>query len=224
MKKSPNWKNKIMIPKIIPAILVSTFDEFKNQITRITGLFDLAQIDIMDGEFVPNKSFEEIDQINEIDNLPDLELHLMVKHPLTELEKWTTIKNIKKIIFHIESNDNPKQVINFARGKCWQVGIAVNPETPLIKIESYLEKIDEVLFMTVNPGKQGSPFLPEIGEKIKEFAEFNPRPLIAVDGGINENNIAMVKSWGTEIFCVGSYLTMAEDIKIARDKLLKLTI
>lgn len=213
-----------MTPKIIPAILVPTFEQFKEQINRLEGIFDLAQIDVMDGEFVPSKSFEEIEKINEIENLPDLELHLMVKYPLAELEKWTNIKNIKKIIFHIESDNDPGQIINFARGKCWQVGIAINPETPIKKIMPYLEKINQILFLTVNPGKQGSPFLPEVGEKIKEFAKLDPRPLIAVDGGINAGNITEIKSWGVEIFCVGSYLTMADDIKIARDKLLKLTI
>lgn len=224
MKKYLNWKNNFMNPQIIPAILVPTFEQFKEQINRLTKIFDLAQIDVMDGEFVPNKSFDEIEKINEMKNLPDLELHLMVKRPLTEMEKWTDIKNIKKIIFHIESDDDPNQTINFARGKCWQVGIAINPETPIKKIMPYLEKINEVLFLTVNPGKQGSPFLPEVGEKIKEFAKLNPRPLIAVDGGINAGNIAEVKSWGVEIFCVGSYLTMANDIKIARDKLIKISI
>lgn len=213
-----------MNSQVIPAILVPTFEQFKEQINRLREFFDLVQIDVMDGEFVPNKSFEEIDKINEIKNLPDLELHLMVKHPLRELEKWDRIKNIKKIIFHIESSDNPNEIINFARGKCWQVGIAINPETTIDKIVPYLQKINEVLFLTVNPGKQGSAFLPEVGEKIKEFAKLNHRPLIAVDGGINENNITEVKTWGAEIFCVGSYLTMAEDIKIARDKLIKLTI
>jgi len=211
-----------MNAKIIPAILVPTFDQFKIQINRLAGLFELVQIDVMDGEFVPNKSFEEIEKITEIKKLPDLELHLMVKHPMAELEKWAEIKNIKKIIFHIESDENPSQTINFARGKCWQTGIAINPETTIKKIMPYLPMVNEVLFLTVNPGKQGSPFLPEVGEKIKEFAKLDPRPLIAVDGGINESNIAEVKSWGAEIFCVGSYLTMAEDIKIARDKLLKL--
>lgn len=211
-----------MKAKIIPAILVSTFEQFKEQINRLEGIFDLAQIDVMDGEFVPNKSFEEIEKINKIKNLPDLELHLMVKHPLAEMEKWTEIKNIKKIVFHIESDDDPDQTINFARGKCWQVGMAINPETPIDTILTYLPKINEILFMTVNPGKQGSPFLPEVGEKIKEFTKLNPRPLIAVDGGINENNIAEVKSWGAEIFCIGSYLTLADNIKIAQDKLIKI--
>ena len=67
--------NHTNMPVIIPAVLTNSFEEFKKQITLLSPIFDLIQIDIMDGEFVDNKSFEDTDRINEIENLPDLELH-----------------------------------------------------------------------------------------------------------------------------------------------------
>ena len=211
--------NHTNMPVIIPAVLTNSFEEFKKQITLLSPIFDLIQIDIMDGEFVDNKSFEDTDRINEIENLPDLELHLMVNHPLAEMEKWTNVKNIKKIIFHLESLDDPLSVIDAIHGRCSQTGIALNPETPLENVLPYLDRVNEVLFMTVHPGHQGAVFVPEVKNKILDFTKLENRPLCAVDGGINEKNIAEVKSWGVEIFCIGSVLTKAEDIGKTRKNL-----
>ena len=202
-----------MQPMIIPAILVPTFDQFAEQAARLAPFFKLVQIDVMDGEFVDNKSFEDIEKINELPNLSDLELHLMVKRPLDEIAKWKEIKNIKKIIFHVESDDDPNAVCDAIGGICSQAGIALNPETPLSAVIPYLDRVNEVLFLTANPGRQGNPFLPEVGEKIKELAAIPNHPLIGVDGGINERNITEVKSWGAEIFCIGRLLSMANDVK-----------
>jgi ribulose-phosphate 3-epimerase len=203
------------MPLIVPAILTSNFNEFKEQIARVSPFFSLVQIDVMDGEFVANKSFEEIDRINEIPNLPDLELHFMVKHPLEELKKWESVKNIRKIIFQIESADDPLQTLGAISGRCSQGGIAVNPETPLKAVEPYLDRTNEILFMTVHPGKQGAEFLPEVGKKIRDLSARPNRPLIAVDGGITAKNIAEVGSWGVDIFCVGSASTMSNNIETA---------
>jgi ribulose-phosphate 3-epimerase len=204
-----------MKPIIVPAILVKTFEEFSSQIQKLAPFFKLVQIDVMDGEFVDNRSFDDIEKINELPNLPDLELHLMVKHPLVEIAKWKSVKNIKKIIFHIESDDDPSAVCDAIGGICAQAGIALNPETPLSAVLPFLDRVNEVLFLTVNPGRQGNPFLPEVGEKIKELAVVPNHPLIGVDGGINETNIAEVKSWGAEIFCIGSLLTRSDNIPAA---------
>lgn len=206
---------------IVPAILTDDFDEFKKQVGRLENIFDLIQIDVADGKFVSGKTFDEIEKIKDLKTPAEFEIHLMVAEPLTEMEKWTEIKNVKRVIFHIEAGD-PTQAINFARGKCWQVGLALNPETPLAANEPYYNKIDEVLFLTVHPGKQGAVFLPEVGEKIRQFSALKNRPLCAVDGGINADNIAEVKSWGAEIFCLGSAITRAENPKKAREQLLKL--
>ncbi|MFA7653940.1 MAG: ribulose-phosphate 3-epimerase [Candidatus Magasanikbacteria bacterium] len=226
--------------RIIPSILVPTFSEFERQARRLEGIFELAQIDVMDGQFVTSKSFDEIEKINELRLRLNFELHLMVAHPIDELEKWYEVKNIKRVIFHIESQDNPQEIIARIRGKCWDAGIAINPKTPLEKIEPYINLVDMVLFMTVYPGEQGAQFLPEVGEKIKKFINCHPRengdlpksvadsrfrgndkilPLIAVDGGINADNIALVKSWGVEVFGVGSAISKTKDIKKTLEEL-----
>lgn len=211
--------------EIIPAILVPTYKELTKQLKKIQHLFAYVQLDIMDGEFVNNKSFNHEENTDLTDffnkNLTDniltanlkYELHLMVKNPLQEIAQWQNIKNVFRIIFHIEADDGPDEVINKIRGNCWQAGIALNPDTPLKKIMPYLDKISLVLFMTVHPGQQGAIFVRGVKNKIIEFAKIPNHPLVAVDGGINQDTIREVKSWGVDIFNVGSALMLNNNIK-----------
>lgn len=209
------------MPKIVPALLHENFEDFKNKLHQVESFVEYAQIDEMDGVFVPSKSFTEIDQINKLKSKLPLEIHLMAKHPLQELEKWSEVKNIFRVIFHIESADDPQEVINYLRGKCWQAGIAINPDTAISAIEKYLTKVDLILFMTVYPGRQGAPFVPKVLEKIKQLAQKPNHPLIAVDGAVNAGNIAELQQAGVEIFNVGSALTMAPDPQKAYNELVK---
>ncbi|MEK7212929.1 MAG: hypothetical protein AAB678_00630 [Patescibacteria group bacterium] len=215
-----------MKPEIIPAILTPRFEDFASQIKKLEPFSKLAQIDVMDGEFVAGSSFTDVEKINGLKTKLNFELHLMVKNPLQEMEKWMGVKNITRVIFHLEAAPNPQKIINTLRGKCAQVGLAVNPETPLTVLEPYYKLVDVVLFMTVHPGEQGAKFLPEVGDKIKEFNKLtknsNHRPLVAVDGGINKHNIAGVKSWGVDIFYVGSALTQAKNLKKSYEELIQL--
>jgi ribulose-phosphate 3-epimerase len=237
---------------IIPTLLVPTYSELQNQLKKVDPLFDYAQIDIMDGKLVDNKSFN----YNENKNLEKFfsekcvtklkfELHLMVKNPIEEIKKWENIKNIFRVIFHIECDDNPVKIIAKIKENGWQAGIALNPKTSLSKITPYLNSIDMVLFMTVIPGKQGSPFVEEVGKKVKELyqssqSQFSGRtknttssaltinwaggtlanpPLVAVDGGVNKKTIELIKSWGVNVANVGSALMGASNIKEAYNKL-----
>jgi ribulose-phosphate 3-epimerase len=216
--KSRLWKNN-MEKTIAPAILVKNFDDFAVQVKRLENIFDYAQIDVMDGEFVANTSFPDIEKINKLETNLKFELHLMVRHPLSEIAKWKEIKNIFRIIFHIESGDDPVETISAIRGQCGQVGIALNPETPLSAIEPYYKLVNLVMFMTVHPGRQGAPFVPSVRDKIIEFCGWPDRPLCAVDGGIKPDNIWQVSGWGVDIFNIGASLVMSPDIKKTYEEL-----
>jgi ribulose-phosphate 3-epimerase len=97
--------------------------------------------------------------------------------------------------------------------------LVINPDTPLYRAESYFSLLDVIQFMTVHPGRQGQDFIPEVGEKIRAFTKQEKRPLCAVDGAVNKNTIKVLKSWGVEIFNVGSALTKATDIQHAYTEL-----
>ncbi|MFA5062423.1 MAG: hypothetical protein WC526_04730 [Patescibacteria group bacterium] len=189
---------------IAPAILVSNFNDFEDQVKQLEGIFEYAQIDVMDGIFVTNKSFSEIEKINGLGSALKFELHLMTEHPLQEIKKWKGVKNVFRVIFHIEAKDDPTETIKTIQENGWQTGICLNPETPLTAIEPYYKLVDTILFMTVHPGKHGAPYLPEVSEKIKEYSGWPNRPKCAVDGGIDEKNMEELKSIGVEIFNIGS--------------------
>ena len=199
---------------IIPAILVKTFADFEAQAKKLS-FSPLIQIDIMDGEFVPGKSFDGMEKINDLNLFCEWELHLMVNRPLVELKKWVSVKNIKRIIFHIECEDNPQVVIQTIKNAGYEVGLAIKPETEIVDISPYLNQIDEVLFMTVHPGQQGAPFVPEVKEKIIAFKKLleskETELIVAVDGAVNKNNIQEIKNWGVNNFCVGSAISQATD-------------
>lgn len=208
-----------MYPLIIPAILVKNFKDFKRQTKSIAGLTPYAQIDVGDGAFVPTKTFLEREEINKLKIETPLELHLMVQNPIAEIEKWKEVKNIFRVVFHIESKIDHQRCLYAIRSQCWQAGIALNPKTPISSVKKYLPFVNLIQFMTVTPGRQGSDFIPEIKRKIKEFNKLKDKPLVSVDGGINKNNIAEVRSWGVDIFNVGSALTLVKNPKIALKEL-----
>jgi len=215
-----------IMPQIIPTLLCSTFEEFSTQVKQVEPLFSYAQIDVMDGKFVPSVSFSDVNQIAALSTSLKYELHLMVADPIAEIQKWKSIPNIFRAIFHMESSCDPTSAITAICELGWEVGIALNPDTPLTLAGAFYDLVDVVLFMTVNPGKQGQKFIPEVGEKIAQFTGLTSRPKCAVDGGINKYNIAQVTNYGAELLYVGSALmksggTMEEAYRELQEKMTK---
>lgn len=207
-------------PQIIPAILTSSFSDFALQAQRLSTISKLIQIDIMDGKFVAEKSFADLKKINNLELNNNWEFHLMVEHPAAALKNWAKIKNLKRVIFHIESKDDPQKVIACARQNKLSVGIAINPDTNIDTLIPYLKNIDLVLFMTVVPGKQGQKFIAKIGAKVKKLKKIAPpKLLLAVDGGLNDKTIPKARVWGIQVFDVGSAIAKSENPKETYKKL-----
>ncbi|HLC69509.1 MAG TPA: ribulose-phosphate 3-epimerase [Patescibacteria group bacterium] len=207
--------------QIVPAILVGNITELKDQCEKVKRLDpSYIQLDVMDGIFVNNRSFTERVELNEL-HLPfKLELHLMVSHPLQEIDSWKDVVGLKRIVFHAESKDNLKKVIEKIKSSGLEAGMAINPETDLSEIVDFCDIIDLVLFMTVHPGQQGQQFIQKVGERIQSFKTLIENrgkitPQLAVDGGIKPENVSIVKSWGIDIAYVGSALVGATDIQEA---------
>ena len=147
--------------KIIPAIIATNQEELNTRINKVKNNFSILQLDVMDGKFVPTHSLD-FDFI-----LPETncryEAHLMVSNPEEWIEKNHQIADV--ILVHIESTEEPEKIIDLVKNKGKKIGFVLNPETPIEKIKPYLDQIDEVLVMTVNPGYYGSKFLPEALDK-----------------------------------------------------------
>lgn len=212
-----------MTKTIILTILTVNFEEFKQQARNAAAFSDYLQIDVMDGQFVKNTSFTERAEINKLDLPLKYELHLMVTDPVKEMRTWQNVKNVFRVLFPVETQ-NPAESIAFARQAGWQVGLTLNPETPLSAAEPYLKNVDVIQFMTVHPGQQGAPFEKSVLEKIKLLAAQDNHPAIAVDGGVNPDTLMILKEAGVEIFNVGSFFTKAPDMMAAYLTLNKLLL
>lgn len=197
--------------QIIPSVLESDFAEFERQLKRMEPYFPYIQIDVMDGQFVKTRSFPEVDRVQRIDTSLKYELHLMVANPLEEMRKWQSNDKVFRVLFHAEAHD-PRGAFNFAKREGWEIGMVLNPETPLSAIDEFLPKLDAVQFMTIHPGRQGNPFIPEVLEKIKAFTTLTKRPLCLVDGAVNKDTIKSVRDAGADIACPGSAFTKADDV------------
>lgn len=188
---------------IIPSILVHSEEEFIKQVNAVQNNVDLIQIDIADGKFVPNTTWAEPQTIETYARM-SVELHLMVNDPLSTLEKWIDVKNIKRVFIHCESPKNVKRALEFAKINSWEKGLAINPDTDIEKIEPYLNLLDAVMFMGVNPGFQGQGFAHSVLNKIKDFKIKHPEIFVGLDGAVNFATLPEILAVGVDAVCPGS--------------------
>lgn len=192
--------------ELIPTILVQSKEEFEARVRKIESLAPMAQIDVIDGSWIPGETWADPDEISAIVTPLQYELHLMVAHPIEHLDAWTELPSLKRVFFHIETATQPKQVIEAIRFHGWEVGIVLNPETPVSAVHDFAPYVDEVMFMTVKPGKNGAAFEPEVLKKIEELSNESGHELIGVDGGVSESTLAQCIDAGAGRLRVGHAL------------------
>jgi ribulose-phosphate 3-epimerase len=171
---------------------------------------DYIHLDIMDGKFVNNKSFtvSEIKKFNDISK-KSFDVHLMVKNPIKYINDLALL-NVNTISFHYEAVKNLDEVINLIKNYGIKVGIAINPKTDINVLIPYLNMIDIVLVMSVEPGYSGQAFIESTYNKVEKLKELiinnNSKSLIEVDGGVNIENAPILKEKGTDIIVSASYI------------------
>ncbi len=204
--------------RIIPAIFAESEKEFLEKINKIKNLSAWAQIDVMDGKFVPKKSPNKPSLIKKFPRL-NFEIHLMVREPEKYIAKWAAA-GAKKIIFHIESQGDPEKLVKKIKKAGCGAGVAINPETDLEKIFPILEKVDVIMLMGNSPGKQGQKFQEKILKRAKQLRKLKPDIKLEVDAGVNEKTTPKIKKAGIETLVSGSYIfshsNPAEAIKILK--------
>ena len=162
---------------------------------------DMIHFDVMDGKFVSNQTKYE--------NLPILtkpiDIHLMVEDVYEYINKYLYL-NPTYITFHAEIKENIDDIISYIKSKNIKVGIAIKPNTKIEEVISYLDKIDLILVMTVEPGEGGQPFMKDMIPKINDLRKLQKKHnfKIEVDGGINKDTIKLCDA---DIYVVGSYIT-----------------
>jgi ribulose-phosphate 3-epimerase len=205
--------------EIVPAILVKTMDELKERVKEVESCVKRVQVDIMDGIFVPNKTIQPEDMSNFKTKLMK-EVHLMVDDNEKYVEDFLKL-GFDMIIVHVESCKNVKKIIKKVKDRGKKIALAINPPTPLSAIEHYLNDLDMVLIMSVNPGFSGQGFIPEVLTKIKELRKMKKDLDIEVDGGIKLGTTKLVAGAGANIIVSCSGIYSFEDKKKAVELLKK---
>jgi ribulose-phosphate 3-epimerase len=190
---------------IVPAIIAENQKTLDLMLSRLPQETSRVMLDVMDGSFVPSHSLDFDFQV------PDkwkYEAHLMISNPIESVIELAS--KVEIIIFHIESVNNPSELIEVIKSKELESYIAINPETPVDSIKPYVNKLDGILIMTVIPGKYGSKFIEKALEKVKELRS-NSNINIEVDGGMNLENATKAVKAGANIIASGSYIMNANN-------------
>ena len=195
--------------RIVPAVLTDDVESLKKMANLAETFTDYVQFDVMDGKFVPSHSVT-CRQIGELKTRLKWEAHLMVEHPEACLDDLHRA-GAKKVVFHFENGSPPEKTISLIKKAGMKAGLAVNPETPLDAFIHLVNKLDGVLFLSVNPGFYGAKFIPEVMDKLKAFRKTYPGIKTGIDGGIKETNITQIARTGVDFIFVGSAIFLQAD-------------
>lgn len=208
--------NKILIA---PSVLSADFSKLGEEIKAVEKAgADWIHIDVMDGHFVDNITMGPVvvKSIRPVTKLP-LDTHLMIKNPETYIERFAKCGS-DIITFHIEVEEDPKEIIRLIRYYKKKVGVSIRPKTDLKTLSAILPMVDMVLVMTVEPGFGGQEFMPDCVAKIEELRKIF-RKDIEVDGGVNGMTAAEVIKAGANIIVAGTSVFGTKDYADAIRKL-----
>ena len=203
--------------KLSPSILSANFANLQDDLDKINrSEADWLHIDIMDGVFVPNISFgfPVLKHVAKLSKKP-LDVHLMIVQPekfIPELkELGTMMMNV-----HYETCTHLHRVIQQIKSAGMQVGVTLNPSTPVCMLTDVIEEVDMVLLMSVNPGFGGQKFIPHTLQKVIELRELidhtHSQALIQVDGGVNLETAPQLVRAGADVLVAGNAVFKAPDM------------
>ena len=210
---------------IAPSILSANFSKLGEEIKAVEEAgAEWLHIDVMDGHFVPNITVG-IPVVKSIRKITDLffDVHLMIENPERYVERFADA-GANGITIHIEACENAREILQSIRSFGCKAGLSLKPATPLESVKDYLDLIDILLVMSVNPGFGGQKFMPEVLPKIREarklIDESGKNILLEVDGGICDENARIVREAGADVLVSGSYVFRSENYRKAIEKLL----
>jgi ribulose-phosphate 3-epimerase len=200
-------------PAILPSMLLCDYGNLASEVERLESANAPGlHLDVMDGHFVPNMTYglPLVEAFRRLTDLP-LDVHLMIEQPELWVERYFKAGS-DCITIHAETVDDPAPVLAQISQLGAAAGLAINPDTPVEKIESCLEHCDLVLVMSVHAGFGGQKFIPEALDKLRELRKLcGDNILLEVDGGINAETIHASAEAGAELFVAGSAVFSGDD-------------
>ena len=201
--------------KISASILNADLLQLGREISRVEQAgVQMLHYDVMDGGFVPNISFG-MPVLQAADKQSDLfmDVHLMINDPGLYVKDFAA-SGADMITFHLESLSDPFDTIRSIHDLGIKAGIALKPHTPARAVLPFLDEVENILVMTVEPGFGGQSYMHDMNDKIREIRQMlgGRECYLQVDGGINPETILEAEQAGADLFVVGSYLLRAEDM------------
>ena len=191
-------------------------EKIRKNVKKLDKLnIDYFHIDIMDGKFVENTTWE-YKEINKIlrHTKTKKDVHLMVNDVKKYVDDFIKLKP-EIITFHFEATKEHLEIINYIKENNIKAGLSIKPNTKVEEIKDLLKEVDLVLVMSVEPGKGGQTFIPESEAKIKElrdlFNSYNINAIINVDGGINDKTVSMCRD--ADMVSAGSYVVLSDNFQ-----------
>ncbi len=201
--------------KIFPSLILTDLMNLATEVERLAPYCDGFHVDVMDNHFVPNLTIGPVvvNALGTISPKP-LWVHLMVSNP-TSIIDALILPAGTMITFHYESNGEKRELIKRIKDKEWQAGMAINPNTPIQDAFPYLDELNQLLIMSVEPGFSGQPMITDTIKKIEPLNAYKQTSgltfRIGMDGGITAGNIMELKEKGVQDFAIAAGIFKAPD-------------
>jgi len=200
--------------EVLPAIIASDQVGLDEMLDQVKDFAEYIMLDLMDGKFVHASS---LDFPMKLPEGPRYQFHVMAIDPIQRLRDAPN--EVDTIVLHAEALDEIGMAIEAAREKKVKLFIALNPETPVSVLDPYLDRLEGVLIMSVNPGQYGAKFLPEQLEKVRVVRAKSETITIEVDGGMNDKTMGAAVEAGANQIASGSYIMKSSDPEAAYESL-----
>jgi ribulose-phosphate 3-epimerase len=223
-----HWSDDMRLPKagtieIVPSVLAADFGRLAAEVAEVEAAdVRMIQFDIMDGHFVPNISFgPAIVAALRPRSLLAFDVQLMISNPRQYVDAFVRA-GADHITFHIETVDRPLELIDDLHKAGVTAGVALNPETDVLRIIDVAPYCEMVLVMTVHPGFGGQEFIPETAQKVRQVRDLvGPATRVQVDGGISTATAPIVVGCGADTLVVGTAIFAQKDRRAAIEDLRK---